>query len=227
MKTALVRAAVKAASKSKTPADLAREFVAGQLAESKPDHSDAFKDLMDVEERASLAMWDTQAIEDLPSGETVIVKRFVWDGENRHTMTVETRVKGWRQRAGVPRGIGLAREHPGITALYLYMAYRHEVVPGKHPTEHQALDYTRQVFPECPPAERIGRLRRVRRQFTATLGGSRVGPLFEALKPLAVEKSIEKMVEALKAAERSLRLSKEQKAEWRTAVKTIAERAGA
>jgi len=163
-----------------------------------------YNKLIETERKAGLALFDAKAL-DLPTGDTIVVKRYRWDGADRLSIEVDVRVKGYRQRRGKPRGIGLATEHPGVVALFLFFAYRAQP-GGIRLTERQATEMTRAVFPsETPSADRLGRLRRCKRQYAAAAKGDEsVDPLFRVIAPAILERSAAKAMALLQEAELSL-----------------------
>jgi hypothetical protein len=199
-----------------------RNFADGVLASRAEAKLEMFRRLAESEEKTALALWDAKALADLPPGETTVVKTFRWDGENRHSMEVLVRVKGFAPRAGRPRGVGLATEHPGVVALFLYLHYR-ETREGVKWTEPQALRITRELFPDAPGQDRIGRYRLAKRSFVAAVAGVSRGPFFEGLTPILHEQSVPKMVKALRAAEEAVE-TKPALTEYRKAVDFIEER---
>lgn len=201
-----------------------RNFADGVLNSRAEAKAEMFRRLAKAEEKTALSLWDVKALADLPPGETIVVKTYRWDGENRHSMEVFVRVKGMVvPRKGQPRGIGLATEHPGVVALFLYLHYR-EAREGVTWTEPQALRITREAFPEAPGGERIGRYRLAKRHLVAASEGAHKGPLFEFLKPILIEKSAGKMVKSLREAETECEFSNSALTEYRKAVDIIDER---
>lgn len=201
-----------------------RNFADGVLNSRAEAKAEMFRRLAKAEEKTALSLWDVKALADLPAGETTVVKTYRWDGENRHSMEVVVRVKGFGPlRKGQPRGIGLAKEHPGVVALFLYLHYR-EAREGVTWTEPQALRITREAFPEAPGAERIGRYRLCKRTITAAADGAHKGPLFGYLAPILNEKSVGKMVKSLRAAETECEFTKPALTEYRRAVDIIEQR---
>lgn len=199
-----------------------RSFADGALQARAEARAEMYAKLWKAEEKLLLSLWDSEAL-DLPPGETIVVKRYRWDGENRHSMVVDVRIKGYAKRAGKPRGVGLAKEHPGITTLFLFLAYRPQV-GNVQLSERQALAMTRKVFPECPEADRVGRLRRVKRQLVAATEGHPQGPLFDVIKPIILEQSAVKLLKALRLGQDRLELDKPARDEFRRAVDEIEER---
>ena len=201
-----------------------RNFADGVLSHRAQGRTEMLTKLLRAEEKTALSLWDVKAI-DLPPGETIVVTRYHWDGENRHSMEVSVRVRGYRQAKGVPRGIGLAKEHPGAVALFLFLAYWEQ--PGRiNLTERQALDLTRETFPGVPGFDRVGRWRRAKRLLCAAADGDVNDPLFEVLSPILSERwSSARVVKSLREASETLDLDAPQRKQFKVAVEEIAKRA--